>query len=495
MNEPTDLAVPATISEDFSEDRQLQHPRTRASSLTLQHMDANATRPRRFSLPEVFDQETIPDWFQSTSRHRGDLIVPVSDTTISIVGDSRLRIEDEIEQVPSNSFVGGAKPARNKLRKKRRPESTKSEKTTARDVSQDSQASVWSRARESFVSTYCPSEAPPLILPTGPTDNEKMLYLKTNRLGLYTFGVFSFLSLSVGMWLFVVSFYAFYWFGAVVFLLQMYLVISYTVSICGKDYDVQKHEKILEEHAVNAITAPTVDIYLPCCKEPIEILENTYKHIQQLQYPKNQLKVYVLDDGGSDAVHALATQCRFHYICREDRPRLKKAGNLRWAFARTEGDFFTIFDADFCPRPDFLQETIPIHQARPDTAIVQTPQFFRTSTDQTWVEQGAGAVQELFYRVVQINRNRFGASICVGSNAVYRRAALVEVGGTAEIGFSEDVHTGFYAINRGWKVRYLPLCLACGICPDTPRAFFSQQMRWCMVCMSIMHRLAWDVLY
>ena len=136
---------------------------------------------------------------------------------------------------------------------------------------------------------------------------------------------------------------------------------------------------------------------------------------------------------------------------------------------------------DFCPRPDFLSEIIPIHLAKPDTAIVQTPQFFRTSIDQSWVEQGAGAVQELFYRVVQINRNRFGASICVGSNAVYRRSALEEVGGTAEIGFSEDVHTGFYAVNRGWKVRYLPLCLACGICPDTPRAFFSQQMRWCMV--------------
>lgn len=137
---------------------------------------------------------------------------------------------------------------------------------------------------------------------------------------------------------------------------------------------------------------------------------------------------------------------------------------------------------DFCPRPDFLHEVMPIHLARPQTAIVQTPQFFRTTTDQSWVEQGAGAVQELFYRVVQINRNRWGASICVGSNAVYRREALVEVGGTAEIGFSEDVHTGFYALTRGWKVRYLPLCLACGICPDTPRAFFSQQMRWCMVC-------------
>ena len=67
----------------------------------------------------------------------------------------------------------------------------------------------------------------------------------------------------------------------------------------------------------------------------------------------------------------------------------------------------------------------------------------------------------------------------MGSNAVYRRAALEEVGGTAEIGHSEDVHTGFYALTRGWKLRYIPLALACGVSPDTPRAFFAQQMRWC----------------
>ena len=105
-------------------------------------------------------------------------------------------------------------------------------------------------------------------------------------------------------------------------------------------------------------------------------------------------------------------------------------------------DFFAIFDADFCPRPDFLKELIVEHLDDEKIAIVQSPQFFRVTDEQTWVEQGAGATQELFYRVVQVNRNRWGASICVGSNALYRRAALEEVGGTAEIGFSEDVHTG-----------------------------------------------------
>ena len=37
-------------------------------------------------------------------------------------------------------------------------------------------------------------------------------------------------------------------------------------------------------------------------------------------------------------------------VLRADAPALKKAGNLRNAFARTSGDAVAIFDADFCPR-------------------------------------------------------------------------------------------------------------------------------------------------
>lgn len=336
------------------------------------------------------------------------------------------------------------------------------------------------RLWNNFRDAYCPNHDFELILPTGPTDKEKYSYLHTNRLLLYMFGMVSFLSLSVGMWLFVLSSVIFAWFGVFFGLLQIYLAISYLVSIVGKDFDFEEHKQILEDHPIDPITCPTVDVYLPCCKEPLEVLENTYKHVKELIYPEGKLKVYVMDDGAMDSVKVLAESYGFTYFCRDDRPRLKKAGNLRWTFARTSGDFFNIYDADFCPRPDFLLETIPQHLADPKTAIIQTPQFFRVKDEQTWTEQGASAVQELFYRVVEVNRNRWGASICVGSNALYRRAALEEVGGTAEIGFSEDVHTGFGAVHRGWKLKYLPLCLACGICPDTPRAFFSQQMRWCM---------------
>lgn len=34
--------------------------------------------------------------------------------------------------------------------------------------------------------------------------------------------------------------------------------------------------------------------------------------------------------------------------------------------------------------------------------------------------------------------------------------------------------------SSGRQIKYLPLCLAMGICPDEPRSFFLQQYRWCM---------------
>jgi hypothetical protein len=43
-------------------------------------------------------------------------------------------------------------------------------------------------------------------------------------------------------------------------------------------------------------------------------------------------------------------------------------------------------------------------------AIVQTPQYFRVSPAQAWVEQGAGPQVEVPFRVDQVNRDRLGAS-------------------------------------------------------------------------------------
>ena len=156
-----------------------------------------------------------------------------------------------------------------------------------------------------------------------------------------------------------------------------------------------------------------MDVHLPVCGEPLEVLRNTWSAVAELMAGyKGVVRAYVLDDGDDPEAARLAAEFGFSYWVRPSPGEFKKSGNLRYAFDRTDGEFIVILDADFAPRSDFLAETLP-YMDDPAVAIVQTPQYFRVSARQTWVERAAGAIQEVFYRSVQVARDRFGQAICV----------------------------------------------------------------------------------
>ena len=273
----------------------------------------------------------------------------------------------------------------------------------------------------------------------------------------------------------------------------VYVVVSITANFTGRNFDLAAHDALVASWSPSPW--PDVDIYLPICGEAIELLGNTWAAVFELihAYP-GSAQAYVLDDGADPRAEAMAADFGFAYILRENRPWMKKSGNLRYAFKRTAGHFFVILDADFAPRADMLAETLPYFYADPRIAIVQTPQFFRTDKRQTWVERAAGAVQEVFYRSMQVSRDSLDASICVGTCAIYRRKALEPEGGTALIAYAEDVHTGLDVRRSGWKVRYVPLVLATGTCPDNVDAFTRQQYRWCLGSAStLLTRRLWTV--
>jgi cellulose synthase (UDP-forming) len=266
-------------------------------------------------------------------------------------------------------------------------------------------------------------------------------------------------------------------FGAYTVIYLIYQAVSLPMNFAGRSFDLDAHRSLVS--AWRPRRYPSVDIFLPVCGEPIELLHNTWSGVFELvrAYPGDAC-VFVLDDGPSDEAKTLAPSFGFTYVRRQNTREHKKAGNLNYAFRRTRGEHVVIFDADFRPRPDFLDETLP-YLDDPAVGIVQTPQFFRVNPMQTWVERAASTTLEVFYRAVQVSRDRFGSALCVGSNAVYRRAALARSGGFTEIPYAEDSHTGLDVRYHGYQLRYVPVALAAGICPGTLDAFMRQQYRWC----------------
>jgi cellulose synthase (UDP-forming) len=256
----------------------------------------------------------------------------------------------------------------------------------------------------------------------------------------------------------------------------VYQALSLPVNFAGKSFDMAAHHRLVEQW--RPATYPSVDIFLPICGEETSILANTWAGVRELidAYPGIS-RAFVLDDGPSDEARDLAEQFGITYLRRPNQREFKKSGNLKYGYDQTDGEHIVIFDADFRPHPDFLAETLP-YMEDPETGIVQTPQYFRTTKNQTWVERGASASLEVFYRGVQVCRDRFGSALCVGSNAVYRRSALAKEGGFSLVPFAEDSHTGLDARFHGYRLRYLPVVLAIGVCPPTIDSYMRQQYRW-----------------
>ncbi|HEX8966847.1 MAG TPA: glycosyltransferase, partial [Chloroflexota bacterium] len=228
-----------------------------------------------------------------------------------------------------------------------------------------------------------------------------------------------------------------------------------------------------------------VDVFVPTYNEDITILEATLVGCNAISYPHI---TYVLDDGRRPQVAELAARLGCLYLTRPDNAHAK-AGNLNAALARTDGEFIVVLDADTVPQPDFLDRTLG-YFVDERVALVQLPQEFYnrdsvqhvTSQDPTnlWNEQ------ELFYRVIQPGKNRWGAAFWCGSPSVLRRAALLAVGGVATGSITEDLETSLRLHASGWKTVYSSQPLAYGIAAQTLHAFSVQRLRWAQGTMQLL---------
>jgi cellulose synthase (UDP-forming) len=315
-----------------------------------------------------------------------------------------------------------------------------------------------------------------------PGENEKYLYLKNsfrffpltlNLLFLpIILSLIKFAMLSPYLWIF----------GILVAVLVCNATVGALTSNKAHRVTFDSHRNLVNDYRPTKWSS--IDVFLPCCNEPIEVLINTYKSVADIAWP-GLVNVYILDDAGRDDVKQAANHFDFNYHSRANRGEFKKAGNLRSGFDISDGDFILILDADFTIRNDALFELMP-YFSEEKIGIVQSPQFFDISPQQNWLQQGAGATQELFYRWIQPSRDRSEAAICVGTCAIYRRQALADAGGFAQIEHSEDVHTGVKLAKAGYYLRYIPVVVAKGLCPSEPLAFISQQYRWATGSLSLL---------
>ncbi|MCD9006567.1 UDP-forming cellulose synthase catalytic subunit [Luteimonas sp. XNQY3] len=225
---------------------------------------------------------------------------------------------------------------------------------------------------------------------------------------------------------------------------------------------------------------PSVDVFIPTYNEPLAVVRTTILAATVMDWPRDRLNIYVLDDGKRPEFRAFCEEVGVHYLTRNNN-RHAKAGNINAALARTGGDYVAIFDCDHIPTRSFLQMSMGWFLRDPGLAIIQLPHYF-FSPDPFERNLGTyGRVPnegELFYGLLQDGNDQWNAAFFCGSCAVIKRTPLLEVGGVATDTVTEDAHTALRLHRAGYRSAYLALPQAAGLATESLSAHVAQRVRW-----------------
>lgn len=225
---------------------------------------------------------------------------------------------------------------------------------------------------------------------------------------------------------------------------------------------------------------PIVDVFIPIYNEPLRVLEPTVFGALGLDWPKDKLNVWVLDDGHRDEIRDFAATVGARYLRRAERKHAK-AGNINHALGHAQGEFVAIFDCDHIPTRSFLQVTMGGFLLDAKLALVQTPHHFFSADPFERNLHTTNEVPpegELFYGRVQDGNDLWNAAFFCGSCAVLRRTALNQIGGIAVETVTEDAHTSLKMHRMGWHSSYINIPQAAGLATESLGAHIGQRIRW-----------------
>lgn len=266
-------------------------------------------------------------------------------------------------------------------------------------------------------------------------------------------------------------------FGCLLLFAEVYAVLILLLGYFQTAWPLQRKPTSLPS---NRDLWPSVDIFIPTYNEPLKILKPTVLAALGVNWPKDKIKIYILDDGRREEMRHFAAEAEVEYLVRPNNLHAK-AGNLNHALQHSSGEFITIFDCDHIPTRSFLELTMGWFLRDPNCAMLQTPHhFFSPDPFKRNLNMGENVPAEdsLFHGLIQDGNDFWNATFFCGSCAVIRRKPLLEVGGIAVETVTEDAHTALKLHRLGYNTAFINIPQAAGLSTESIAGHVGQRIRW-----------------
>ena len=228
---------------------------------------------------------------------------------------------------------------------------------------------------------------------------------------------------------------------------------------------------------------PRVTVQLPLYNE-MYVAERLLNAVAALDYPLDKLEIQVLDDSTdetSQIVSRKVTELRQRgfdvaHVQRMHR-RGFKAGALQYGLPLATGELIAIFDADFVPQPELLQQTIH-YFTDPGIGMLQT-RWGHLNEPFSLLTRIQSILLDAHFLIEQTARSRSGRFFNFnGTAGIWRRSCIEAAGGWQADTLAEDLDLSYRAQIKGWRFLFLPDVVTPAELPIEMTAFKTQQHRW-----------------
>ena len=257
---------------------------------------------------------------------------------------------------------------------------------------------------------------------------------------------------------------------AVLYAYQAFYVV---VGLLRRKHPVSGQAKTLHRYAV-----------LISARNEEEVIGELIESLQQQDYPKELLDIYVIADNCTDATALVARQAGAHVYERFDRVRVGKGYAMDWFFHRLkeEGkeevyDGYFVFGADNIVDPAFVREMNNVFDSGDYAAITS----YRNSKNyaSNWISAGYSLWFLREARFLNFSRMHMGTGCAISGTGFLVSAQVVrDNGGWPFHLLTEDIQFSIDCAVQGRRIGYCDKAVVYDEQPTTFQQSWTQRMRW-----------------
>jgi len=280
------------------------------------------------------------------------------------------------------------------------------------------------------------------------------------------------------------------------FIFAAIVIIGYTCNFYYLAF-LSNHRKV--NNKIVDMGEPTITIQLPIYNEKY-VAERLVDAVCELDYPKEKMKIMVLDDSDDSTTTLLHQQIekyqkigfQIEHVRRGTRNGYK-AGALKYAMKTTDSQFVAIFDADFIPPKWFLRKAIP-YFANSKTGLIQC-RWGHLNENYSALTQAQALNLDFHFLVEQ--KAKSNSSLFMnfnGTAGIWRKECIDDAGGWHTSTLVEDLDLSYRAQMKGWSCLFLPDIVVDAELPVQMNGAKRQQFRWAKGSIQCAVKLLGDIL-